>query len=43
MEGKQNINKGSKISENGQQEKKQKPFDKMNNIVANLLSNVTWY
>nr|QBH22544.1 B1 epsilon-tubulin 1 [Philasterides dicentrarchi] len=35
------MNKGSKITQTGTEEKKEKPFDKMNNIVAHLLSNLT--
>lgn len=33
------INKGSKIT--GEEQKKEKPFNKMNNIIAHLLSNIT--
>jgi len=36
------MNKGSKLTQAGSEEKKEKPFDKMNNIVAHLLSNITW-
>ncbi|KAL4496011.1 hypothetical protein ABPG72_015433 [Tetrahymena utriculariae] len=35
------MNKGSKITQSGTEEKKEKPFDKMNNIIAHLLSNIT--
>ena len=35
--------KGSKLSEIGEETKKTKPFDKMNNVIAHLLSNLTWY
>lgn len=35
------MNKGSKLTQAGSEEKKEKPFDKMNNIVAHLLSNIT--
>lgn len=34
--------KGSKISELGQEKKKEKPYDRMNSIIAHLLSNLTW-
>ncbi len=37
------IKEGSKISQTGVEVKKEKPFDKMNNIIAHLLSNLTWY
>ena len=33
--------KGSKLNETGVETKKSKPFDKMNNIIAHLLSNLT--
>lgn len=35
--------KGSKITELGEEKKKEKPYDRMNNIVAHLLSSLTWY
>lgn len=34
--------KGSKIIDNGEEKKKEKPFEKMNNIIAHLFSNLTW-
>lgn len=39
------MTKGSKITQAGGNDnaKKEKPFDKMNNIIAHLLSNITWY
>ena len=33
---------GSKIINTGEESKKEKPFDKMNNIIAHVLSNLTW-
>ena len=36
------IKEGSKINQTGVEAKKEKPFDKMNNIIAHLLSNLTW-
>lgn len=42
-ENKNNIIKGSKLTEPGAENKKSKPFDKMNTIIAHLLSNLTWY
>lgn len=41
-ENKTNIAKGSKITDPGVEQKKSKPFDKMNTIIAHLLSNLTW-
>lgn len=38
---KEEMTKGSKISEPGVENKKSKPFDKMNTIIAHLLSNLT--
>jgi tubulin epsilon len=35
------MTKGSKINEPGIENKKSKPFDKMNTIIAHLLSNLT--
>lgn len=36
------MNKGSKLNSTGEENpKKEKPFDKMNNIIAHLLSNIT--
>lgn len=37
------IQKGSKITETGIEKKNEKHFDKMNNIIAHLLSNLTWF
>jgi len=34
--------KGSKVSDIGQENKKSKPFEKMNNVIAHVLSNLTW-
>lgn len=42
-ENKTNIVKGSKLNEPGAEQKKSKPFDKMNTIIAHLLSNLTWF
>ena len=35
--------KGSKLNEIGTAGKAEKPYDRMNNIIAHLLSNLTWY
>jgi Tubulin len=35
--------KGSTILETGEPKKKEKPYEKMNNIIAHLFSNLTWY
>ncbi len=37
------MSKGSKVTESGDGAKKEKPFDKMNNIIAHVLSNLTWF
>jgi len=34
--------KGSKIVDAGEETKKTKPYEKMNNIIAHVLSNLTW-
>ena len=41
-ENKNNVIKGSKLTEPGVEQKRSKPFDKMNTIIAHLFSNLTW-